>query len=530
MTGKPTYEELERKIQELEKKPAELKHAEEELKKSEDISRTIFKYNPIQTIAVDREGRIVDYNLAKEISGDKLPDIGDVMYKDYAGRHKENMYAAMMDSIEKGELKEFPALKYNAKYLSVTIAPYPYGAIITSQNITKRISLEKRLSHAEKMEAIGTLAGGIAHDYNNLLAVILGNMDLIESSTQSGNSNLSLAKEACMRAKDLSHKLITFSEGGAPVKRANAIAGFLKESSNFALSGSNVNCEFILADSLWPVEYDENQMKHVINNLITNAAQAMPDGGTIKISAENILLSPEEEQVLQLSSGKYLKISIQDQGTGIPPEHLPRIFDPYFSTKDRGSQKGMGLGLAAAYSIINKHNGQIAVESDEGAGSTFHIYLPVIEAEGMALTAKDGCEAGQSAINNQRSTIPRVLVMDDEEMIRNLSDQMLNRLGYAPETAKDGSEAIELYKQAMDAGKPFDAAILDLTIKGGMGGKGTIKALLAIDPQVKAIVASGYSNDPVITDFKRYGFMDALTKPHSMADLRNALDRVVGIS
>ena len=519
----------------------EQKHAEEELKKSEDFNRTLFKYNPIQTIAVDLKGRIVDYNIAKEQSGDRLPDIGNVMYKDYAGRHKENMYAAMMDSIKRGELKEFPALKYKDKFLSVTIAPYPYGAIITSQNITERIALEERLAHAEKMEAIGTLAGGIAHDYNNLLAVILGNIDLIELSAQPGSEmdrSLSHAKEACMRAKDLAHKLITFSKGGAPVKRVASIIEMLKESSDFALAGSNVNCEFYISDNLWPVEYDENQMKHVINNLITNADQGMPDGGTIRVSAENIPIGSEDKDpILQLPAGKYIKISIQDHGIGIPPERLSRVFDPYFSTKERGTQKGMGMGLATVYSIINKHNGQVTVESEEGAGSTFHIYLPAAEAEGMELRAKGGYEVKQSTIPPGRKPLragginqqsPRVLVMDDEEMLRNLADQMLNRLGYDIETAKNGSEAIELYKQAMNAGKPFDAVILDLTIKGGMGGKGAVKALLKIDPQVKAIVASGYSNDPVITDFKQYGFMDALVKPHTMEDLGNALDKIMG--
>ena len=500
----------------------EHRKAEEELKRSEDFNRALFRHNPIQTIAVDRKGKIVEYNMRKEKSGDRIPDIGSVMYKDYASRHKEDMYAAMMDVMERKEVKEFPALEYGEKCLSITIAPYPYGAIITTLDITESRAMAEKLGVAEKMEAIGTLAGGIAHDYNNLLAIILGNIDLIGLSLPPESeieSNLSDAKKACLRAKDLTNKLITFSEGGAPVKRVNHIAGLLKESAEAALRGSNVNCEFIMAEGLWATEYDEVQMKHVINNLIFNSVEAMPHGGTIRVTAENVSLSTAASRASQLSSGRYLKISVQDPGTGIAPRNLPRIFDPYFSTKDRGSQKGLGLGLATVKSIIHKHNGEITVDSKEGIGSTFHVYLPVVETE--TVEAREEREYAEP-----RLEVRRVLLMDDEEMIRELARQMLARLGYSPVTARDGSEAVELYREAMGSDRPFDVAILDLTVKGGMGGQDAIKALLEMDPDVRAIVASGYSNDAVITSFEEYGFMDALAKPYTMEDLSNALDRI----
>ena len=280
-----------------------------------------------------------------------------------------------------------------------------------------------------------------------------------------------------------------------------------------------MNCEFIMAEGLWATEYDEVQMKHVINNLIFNSVEAMPHGGTIRVTAENVSLSTAASRASQLSSGRYLKISVQDPGTGIAPRNLPRIFDPYFSTKDRGSQKGLGLGLATVKSIIHKHNGEITVDSKEGIGSTFHVYLPVVETE--TVEAREEREYAEP-----RLEVRRVLLMDDEEMIRELARQMLARLGYSPVTARDGSEAVELYREAMGSDRPFDVAILDLTVKGGMGGQDAIKALLEMDPDVRAIVASGYSNDAVITSFEEYGFMDALAKPYTMEDLSNALDRI----
>jgi two-component system cell cycle sensor histidine kinase/response regulator CckA len=293
----------------------------------------------------------------------------------------------------------------------------------------------------------------------------------------------------------------------------------LKESASLALAGSNAKCDFSIAEDLWPVEHDEGQIRHVITNITTNAHEALRDGGTIRVCAQNLIITGNEnDESLPLQAGQYVKISIQDQGIGIPEEDLPMIFDPYFSTKERGCQKGMGLGLATAYSIVNKHGGHIAVESKVGVGTTCNICLPASDRETLP---KKG------VAKKPRGEKGKILVMEDEQMLRNLTGQMLNRLGYEAELVENGDEAIESYEEAMDSGEPFDAVILDLTVRGGMGGKNAIQKLKEMDPKIKAIVSSGYSDDPVMTDWRRYGFGGAVFKPYRKDDLRMALRRLL---
>jgi CheY-like chemotaxis protein/anti-sigma regulatory factor (Ser/Thr protein kinase) len=330
---------------------------------------------------------------------------------------------------------------------------------------------------------------------------------------------LTEAEKACLQSKELTKQLITFSKGEAPVRKIGSIGDLVKETTNFALSGSKVKGDFFLTHDPWFVEFDEGQMKHAINNMILNAIEAMPDGGTIYVRAENINITPERG--LPLFEGKYVKISIQDQGIGIPEKHLSNIFDPYFSTKEIGTQKGMGLGLATAYSIINRHNGQITVESEVGVGTTFTIYFPPYEKSIRELEAPETIQPKRTERHKGK-----ILLMDDEKNIRNLADKLLSRSGYDAEFAKDGVEAIELYKKAMDSGKPFDAVILDLTVKGGMGGKDTVKNLKELYPQVKAIVSSGYFDDPVMTDCRAYGFTGVLVKPYTKKDLIEVLKKI----
>ena len=393
-------------------------------------------------------------------------------------------------------------------------------------DITERRSLEAHLQHAQKLESIGILAGGIAHDFNNLLSVIMGNIELAKDDMKPevGISEfLAGAEKASFQAQELTKQLITFSKGGAPVKKIDSIGELVKETTNFSILGANVKCEFSIPHDLWLVDFDEGQMKHAINNIIVNAVEFMTDSGTIDVKAENFNVTTE--QGLPITAGKYIKISIRDQGVGIPAEHLSMVFDPYFSTKEMGIQKGMGLGLTTTYSIINRHDGHITIESERGVGTTFALYLPVYEKDVRELKPVEILKPEKPAIRTGR-----ILVMDDEEMIRNLSRQVLSRLGYEPELVKDGAEAIELYRKAMETGEPFDAVILDLTVKGGMGGKDAVKALLELDPQVKAIVSSGYSNDPVMTNYRAYGFIGALPKPYSKKDLSDMLNQVLGKS
>ncbi|MDY6838078.1 MAG: GAF domain-containing protein [Thermodesulfobacteriota bacterium] len=378
------------------------------------------------------------------------------------------------------------------------------------------------LQQAQKMEAIGTLAGGIAHDFNNLLSIILGNVSMAKEdhNQDDGISDfLSQAEEASLRAKELTHQLITFSRGGVPVRKRASIIALLEESASLALAGSDAKCDFSIAEDLWAIEYDESQMRHVIMHLVTNAREAMSDRGTIRLSARNLIITGDEmDQTLPIQPGKYVKICVQDQGVGIPEEDLPRIFDPYFSTKERGCQKGMGLGLATAYSIINKHDGHIAVASKPAVGTTCNCYLP----------ASDGETASKRRAEKKgHATRGKVLVMEDERMLRTLAGQMLNRLGYEAELVEEGDEAIVRYKEAMDSGDPFDGVILDLSVRDGMGGKEAIRKLKEMDPDIKAIVSSGYSDDPVMTDWRKYGFGGAMFKPYRQEDLTMALRRLL---
>ena len=389
-------------------------------------------------------------------------------------------------------------------------------------DITERRSLEAHLQQAQQLESIGILAGGIAHDFNNLLSVIMGYIELAKDEIKSEvgiYEFIAGAEKASLQAQELTKQLITFSKGGAPVKKIGSIGELVKETTNFSVLDTNTKCEFSIPHDLWLAEFDEGQMKHAINNIVGNAVEFMAEGGIIDLKAENFIVTAE--QGLPITAGKYVKISIRDQGVGIPEEHLSKVFDPYFSTKEMGTQKGMGLGLATTYSIVNRHDGHIAIESEKGVGTTFALYLPVYEKDIRELKPVEMLKPQKPAIRTGR-----ILVMDDEEMIRNLANMILNRFGYDVGLAIDGVEAIELYQKALDSGKPFEVVILDLTVKGGMGGRDAVKKILEISPQAKAIVSSGYSKDPVMTRFKDYGFIGALPKPYKLKDLKDVLNKV----
>ncbi|MDY6989461.1 MAG: PAS domain-containing protein [Thermodesulfobacteriota bacterium] len=393
------------------------------------------------------------------------------------------------------------------------------------EDITERKQLEDQLRHAHKMEAIGTLAGGIAHDYNNLLSVILGNIAMAKEDLKPEHDIypfLNEAETASFKARELTHRLITFSRGGAPIREKASIMELLRESADLALAGSGVTCDFAMPSDLWAVEYDEAQMQQVINNLMTNAYEATPEGGTVRLTAENVVAGGEEEKALPLPDGEYVKISVSDQGVGIPEEQLSVIFDPYFSTKERGEQKGMGLGLATAYSIVKKHGGHMAVESQVGVGTTFDVHLPASQER---LPERVGAMV---AIGHRELPARRVLVMEDEDTLRNLCGQMLERLGYEVALAKNGEETIEEYRNAMDSGEGFSAVILDLSVRGGMGGKEALRKLQKIAPDVKAIVSSGYHDDPVMTEWQEHGFKGVIFKPYLKEDLKVALRKALG--
>jgi PAS domain S-box-containing protein len=384
-------------------------------------------------------------------------------------------------------------------------------------DITERKRMEVELIKSQKLESLGVLAGGIAHDFNNILTAVLGYLSLAGSIATLDGEALDLirgAEKAAMRAKDLTHQLLTFSMGGTPVKKVFSLSTLLRDVADFAASGSSVKCEFSIPKDLWSVNADEGQISQVVNNLVINAVQAMPEGGTIQITAENVPAGKREAP--GLGDKDHISIRIRDHGIGIPSGYLQKIFDPYFTTKQRGS----GLGLATCYSIIKNHGGMITVQSESGKGSTFCVYLP---AAAQAPTPAE--TTGGKIING----MGRVLLMDDEETVRDVGEKMLRYLGYEVACVPDGASMLTAYREARQKGSPFDVVIMDLIVSGGMGGKEAIKHLLDIDPGARAIVSSGYANDPIMADYSAHGFSGVVAKPYRIEELGVELRRVLAM-
>jgi len=383
------------------------------------------------------------------------------------------------------------------------------GYVGTMEDISDLRQARQEIIRTQKLESLGLMAGGIAHDFNNILTGILGNIAIARMQLPDLEKvalRLESAEKASVRAKDLTQQLLTFARGGEPVKKIVDVSQLLKEAVEFALHGANVRCEFSLAEDLWLLEVDQGQLAQVIHNLILNAVQAMPEGGTVTIRASN-----RSSQ----AGGRFVRIKVADTGIGIPEHHLLKIFDPYFTTKQQGS----GLGLATCYSIIKKHGGKIRTTSTLGKGSSFVISLPAADREyGIK-------PAGEPVLSRGCG---HVLVMDDEEEVRAIAGTMLEEFGFEVEFAKDGIEAVELFLQRRDEGAPFCAAILDLTIPGGVGGQEVIKKLLQIDPLVKAIVSSGYSDDPVMANYREYGFKAVLSKPYRPQEMNEVMRELLG--
>ncbi|MFW6198917.1 MAG: ATP-binding protein, partial [Acidobacteriota bacterium] len=393
------------------------------------------------------------------------------------------------------------------------------GAVMALRDVTERRRMERNLARAERLEALGILAGGIAHDFNNLLTAILGNVSLLEAAeslADEGTRCLADAREGAERARALTRQLLTFAKGGAPRIHAVSISELLRSTSSFVFRGSPVRGELDLPGNLRPVEADPDQIAQVLENLFLNARQALPDGGTVRITAEDVDFPSEDDGP---SGGRPgVRIEVSDDGPGIPRDDLERIFDPYFSTKPDGT----GLGLTIAHSIIDKHGGRLSVESTPGSGATFRILLPAARA-----SPKGSPETPTSSRSGTRSGAGRILVMDDEEAIRGLLARMLERIGYECVTTACGEETLRVYEESRTAGRPFDAVILDLTVPDGMGGKETLRRLRERDPDVRAIVASGYSDDSLLADAEAHGFRAAVPKPFDLGRISEALARVL---
>jgi PAS domain S-box-containing protein len=385
------------------------------------------------------------------------------------------------------------------------------------RDITEKKRVDKELFKIRKLESVGVFAGGIAHDFNNILAAILGNLELAEKYIDPTNEAYPLldqAKKASIRAKGLTQQLLTFAKGGDPVKQTSSIGKTITDSSNFVLHGSSVVCNYNIPDNLWQVDVDTGQISQVMQNIIINARHAMPDGGVIEVCCENIPFITKE--AVSLPDQKYVKITIVDSGSGIPEKYIDKIFDPYFSTK----QEGGGLGLAICYSIISKHDGSISVQSETNIGTTFTIYLPASQK-----TSQDTVPSKQGLIEARHKAT--IMVMDDESMVRDVSKQMLEQFGHEVVLAENGHEAIELYNDYSKANRFIDIIIMDLTIPGEMGGKDAVREILKINQDAKVVVASGYSNDPVMAHYQDYGFKASIAKPFRLSELNKLINTVL---
>lgn len=504
--------------------------AEEALRVSEELYRTLVENVDLGVALIDQDHNVVKVNQALANLSKKMPDhfVAKKCYREFEKREQVCPHCPgvpAMQGLRACEAEVVGAVREDGSTMRLRIRAFPVigkdqkaaGFIEVVEDITERKKIEDELQRAKHIELVGTLAGGIAHDFNNLLAGIMGNIALAKiyiGQEAKVTEKLNICEKAVDRAKDLSQQLLTFSRGGAPVKAISSIDGLIYDSVSFALSGSNVSCNYEIANNLWAAEIDYGQMSQVFQNIVTNAVQAMPGGGVLEVRAQNIEIT--SGQALPLEPGNYIKISVQDQGAGIPPEILDKIFIPFFTSKKQGS----GLGLAICYSIIKKHRGHIEVESAAGGGTVFHLYIPA-KAESATTKKPDAATL--------RKGSGRILLMDDEPVVREAAADILSCLGYKVEMASDGLETIEHYRTAKSAGQAYDLVILDLTVPGGMGGLETLAKLAEYDPGVKAIVSSGYANNAVLANYRQYGFLGIIAKPYNMDEFSKVVAEVIGL-
>jgi len=502
--------------------------AEEALRRSEERYRDLFESVSDLVVSIRLDGSLEFVNaawcetLGYDCSETASMSIFDLLHPDCDAACRERI-AELLRSGRGGRVEAMLLAKDGRVVLVegdlglVFEGGRPVGIRGILHDITKKEALEAELRKREKLESVGLLAGGIAHDFNNLLTAILGNIDLALLDLRGdgrAQQRLREAERATISARDLTQQLLTFAKGGAPVKTVAALGEILREQAGFAVRGSSVVCEVDIAPDLWPAEVDTGQIGQVVHNLVLNATQAMPGGGRVRVTAENLPLAPREDPVLH--AGRYLRIRVHDEGHGIPAADLQRIFEPYFTTKKGGS----GLGLAVTYSIVKKHDGVVRVESEPGRGTTFTVLIPATDRR-----SHPRGEAPAAAAAPQRG---RILVVDDERDVRDVAGEMLAALGCEADPCADGAEAVRRYEAALGGGRGYAAVILDLTIPGGMGGSEAARRILEIDPDARLIVSSGYSNDPILSSYAEHGFRGRIAKPYRLADLAAVIRQVVG--
>ncbi len=521
--------ELKLSNQTLQREIAERQKTQEALREREERYRALAEntYDLICEVDVDGKYLYMSPNNKDILGYDIYEMIGryyfDYIHPDDAGRVREIFSRGFKNA--KGDEITYKFRHKNGGYILIEstgkiyqTASHHLRAVIVSRDITYRRRMEDEMLKSSKLESVGFLAGGIAHDFNNILMGIIGNITLAKKRIESHDKQKVLevlvrAEKVAYKAKNLTEQLITFSRGGMPIKKIIKLNEVIKDSAQFATTGSSVTCRFSIDGDIWPIEGDEGQVTQVMTNLVLNAKQAMPEGGEISINAGNVVIG--EDGLMTLRPGKYVRVTITDRGIGIEPENLQKIFDPYFTTKSDGS----GLGLSTSYSIVKNHNGLITVDSKPGEGSVFDIYFP--GTTGIA-APEPGEKEVITEINGRR-----VLLMDDDETVLLPVYEMLTELNYKVKTVKNGEAAIEVYKKHMEAKMPFDIVIMDLVIQGGFGGRETVAKLLDIDPGLCAVVSSGYSNAPVMANYMKYGFRGVLAKPYQSSEMHELLQKLI---
>jgi PAS domain S-box-containing protein len=521
------------------------KWAEQELRESEQRLYSILQGSPIPTFVLGKDHRVIYWNSAfevlskiraKDVIGTthhwkafystERPCVADLLVDEsleaipqwYSTCTKSNL----IDEAYEG-MDFFPALGENGKWLRFTAAMirnsagHLIGAVETLEDITEQKRAEKALIKIKKLESLGILADGIAHDFGSLLSAILRNIFLAKISVADEDKileqGLEIAEKASLQAKELTNRLITFSKGGNPIRKTVPLAPLLRETAAMTIQDTTIQYQFDLPDDLWNVDMDDSQMKQVVQNLLSNAREAMPSGGIVHIRAKNIVVSASDK--LPLREGKYVKWSVEDHGVGIPMEHREKLFEPYFTTKQKSDSTGIGLGLAMCYAIVKKHDGFITVQSEPRVGTILDVYLPAARMNGYL----ENNNADESALSREK-----ILVMDHEEVMRDAAGIMLHFLGYACDFARNGEEALRYYRTALEMKQPYTAIILDSKVPGEQGVENILQALLNINPQVKAIIAGGDIHHPLLTEFRTHGFSGAVVRPYTIDDLKAALN------
>ena len=481
-------------------------------------------------VTTDADGRVELMNRpaermtgwsGQEAAGRSIREVFRVVDRD-SGRELDDPLAERQADAAEAKLNVLVRRDGSRRLIHDSVAPIPdgrmgaAGAVLVFRDMTEKVRRDEELIKWQKLESIGNLAGGIAHEFNNFLAGILGNISLGKQALDPGSgafARLAEAEKASSMAADLAAKLLTFSKGGSPVRELVSLDGVIRESALLAARGTHVRCALEIPDGLWAAYADAGQLGQAISNLVRNAVQATPGEGTIRIRAENVTVG--EGEIAYVTAGRYVRIVVADRGIGIPEKNLRQVLDPYFTTR----QNGTGLGLTTAYHIMKSHGGNLFVESEPGRGTSVSLLLPA--------TMDRPPGPGKSRGKELPDARWRVLVLDDEELILDMACGMLAHLGCDPEGARDGSEAIRVYAEAMEKGKAFDLVIMDLTIPGGMGGTEASRRILGMYPEARLVVSSGYSADPVMSNHAAYGFRGALPKPYRVEELRQVLEEVL---